>query len=77
MRNEIFGTLILVGWINICLTGWSTAGIFLSEYANPRMAATVRFMADILAGVPSIVVGVFVYAIMVRPMHSYSALSAG
>ena len=41
------------------------------------MAAVVRFAADILAGVPSIVVGVFAYAILVRPMHSYSALSAG
>ena len=41
------------------------------------MAAAVRFAADILAGVPSIVVGVFAYAIVVRPMHSYSALSAG
>ena len=34
-------------------------------------------LADILAGVPSIVVGVFAYAILVRPMHTYSALSAG
>jgi phosphate transport system permease protein len=37
----------------------------------------VRFAADILAGVPSIVVGVFAYAIVVRPMHSYSALAGG
>ncbi len=53
------------------------AGIFLAEFASPRVAAAVQFMADILAGVPSIVVGVFAYAIVVRPMHSYSALSAG
>ena len=78
MRNEIFGTLILVVLASIfALPVGLLAGIFLSEYASPRMAATIRFMADILAGVPSIVVGVFVYAIMVRPMHSYSALSAG
>ena len=78
MRNEIFGTLILVllGSI-IALPVGLLAGIFLSEFANPKVASTVRFMADILAGVPSIVVGVFVYAIVVRPMHSYSALSAG
>jgi len=78
MRNEIFGTLILVGLGSIiALPIGLLAGIFLSEYASPKVAATVRFMADILAGVPSIVVGVFVYAIMVRPMHSYSALSGG
>ena len=78
MRNEIFGTLILVGLGSIiALPIGLLAGIFLSEYASPRVASVVRFMADILAGVPSIVVGVFVYAIVVRPMHSYSALSAG
>jgi phosphate transport system permease protein len=52
------------------------AGVFLSEFAGPRLASTVRFAADILAGVPSIVIGVFAYALLVRPMHSYSALSA-
>jgi phosphate transport system permease protein len=78
MRNEIIGTLILVllGSI-LALPVGLMAGIFLAEFAGPRVAASVRFAADILAGVPSIVVGVFAYAIVVRPMHSYSALSAG
>ncbi|MDP2931696.1 MAG: phosphate ABC transporter permease PstA [Chloroflexota bacterium] len=78
MRNEIIGTFILVvlGSI-IALPVGLMAGIFLAEFASPRGAAAVRFIADILAGVPSIVVGVFAYAIVVRPMHSYSALSAG
>jgi phosphate transport system permease protein len=78
MRNEIIGTLILVllGSI-IALPIGLMAGIFLSEFASPKMADTVRFTADILAGVPSIVVGVFAYALLVRPMQSYSAISAG
>lgn len=78
MRNEIIGTFILVllGAI-LALPVGLMAGIFLAEYASPRVASAVQFMADILAGVPSIVVGVFAYAIVVRPMHSYSALSAG
>ena len=42
-----------------------------------RLAAGVRFAADILAGVPSIVVGVLAYAVLVRPMHGYSALAGG
>jgi len=77
MRNEIIGTLILVGIASvIALPVGLMTGIFLSEFGSPRVASTVRFVADILAGVPSIVVGVFAYAILVRPMHSYSAISA-
>lgn len=78
MRNEILGTLILIGLASIlALPVGLMAGVFLSDFASPKMATAVRFAADILAGVPSIVVGVFAYAIIVRPMHSYSALSAG
>ncbi len=78
MRNEILGTFILVALgALLALPVGLLAGIFLAEFASPRTAASVRFAADILAGVPSIVVGVFAYAIVVRPMLSYSAFSAG
>jgi phosphate transport system permease protein len=78
MGNEIIGTLILVALASIiALPVGLMAGVFLSDFGNPKVASAVRFAADILAGVPSIVVGVFAYAIMVRPMQSYSALSAG
>jgi phosphate transport system permease protein len=78
MRNEILGTLILILLASVIAVPIGLmAGIFLSDFASPRVAATVRFSADILAGVPSIVVGVFAYAIVVRPMHSFSAISAG
>jgi phosphate transport system permease protein len=78
MRNEIIGTFILMILASvIALPVGLMAGIFLSEFARPRFAAAIRFAADILAGVPSIVVGVFAYAILVRPLHSYSAVSAG
>ena len=78
MRNEILGTLILVGLASsFALPVGLMAGIFLSDFANPKIASAVRFAADMLAGVPSIVVGVFAYAIVVRPMHSYSAFSGG
>jgi phosphate transport system permease protein len=78
MRNEIIGTLILVALGSIIAVPIGLmAGVFLVEFSGPKAAAGVRFVADILAGVPSIVVGVFAYAILVRPMHSYSALSAG
>lgn len=78
MRTEIIGTFLLVAMASVlAIPVGLMAGIFLSDFASPRMAATVRFAADILAGVPSIIVGVFAYALVVRPMHSYSALSGG
>ena len=78
MRDDIYGTFILVGLASlIALPVGMMTGIFLAEFAGPKAASAIRFAADILAGVPSIIVGVFAYAILVRPMHSYSALSAG
>jgi phosphate transport system permease protein len=78
MRNEIIGTVILVGLGSLfALPVGLLAGIFLAEFAGPRTAVSVRFAADILAGVPSIVVGVFAYAIVVRPLLSYSAFAGG
>jgi len=78
MRNEIIGTLILVGLGTVISVPIGlSCGIFVAEYASPRVATVVRFAADMLAGVPSIVVGVFAYALLVRPLHSFSALSAG
>ncbi|MDZ4230903.1 MAG: phosphate ABC transporter permease PstA [Dehalococcoidales bacterium] len=78
MRNELLGTLILVALASaLAMPVGLGAGIFLSDFGNLRVASAVRFAADILAGVPSIVVGVFTYAIVVRPMHSYSALAGG
>jgi phosphate transport system permease protein len=78
MRDDIYGTFILVGLASvIALPVGLMAGIFLAEFAGPKAASVIRFAADILAGVPSIIVGVFAYALLVRPMHTYSALSAG
>lgn len=78
LRDEIIGSFILVGLASILsLPVGLMAGIFLSDFASPRTASAVRIAADILAGAPSIVVGVFTYAIIVRPMHSYSAFSGG
>jgi len=86
MRNEIFGTLILIAIASIlAIPIGLMAGIFLSEYAGAKMAYAVRFVADIMAGIPSIVVGVFAYAVLVKPvwhlgpLHSlkFSAIAGG
>jgi len=78
MRDEIIGTLILVALATaIGLPTGLMAGIFLSEFGGTKMASAIRFIADVLTGLPSIVVGVFAYAILVRPLHSFSALAGG
>jgi phosphate transport system permease protein len=78
LRDEIIGTLILVGLASaMALPVGLLAGLFLSDFGGPRLTAGVRFAADILAGVPSIVVGVLAYALVVQPMHGYSALAGG
>ena len=53
------------------------SGIYAAEYAGTRLATAVRFAADTLNGVPSIVIGVFVYSIAVLPFGSFSALAGG
>jgi phosphate transport system permease protein len=78
MRNEIIGSIILIAIASvIALPAGLMSGIYLAEFGSPRVTSSIRFAADILAGVPSIIVGVFAYAILVRPLHSYSAVSAG
>jgi phosphate transport system permease protein len=54
------------------------AGVYMAEYGNRNAFATVvRFVADILLGVPSIVIGVFIWTLLVRPFHSFSAIAGG
>src|SRR5690606_1464728 len=52
------------------------AGIFLAEYGKKGwLGAATRFINDILLSAPSIVIGLFIYAVVVAPMHSFSALA--
>lgn len=78
MANAIAGTLILLG-IAVCVgvpIGLG-AGIYLSEYADNRSANVIRFVTDVMNGIPSIVYGIFAYTLFVMPMKSFSALSGG
>src|SRR6185436_931897 len=78
MANAIVGTLIIVGLgaLFAVPTG-IMSGVYLSEYAGTRLASAVRFAADTLNGVPSIVIGMFVYTIAVLPVKQFSALAGG
>jgi len=78
MANAIAGTLTLLGLaVLVGVPIGLGAGVYLSEYAHLKFAHTVRFMADVMNGVPSIVYGIFAYIVCVLPMKSFSALSGG
>ena len=75
MKHAVLGTLILVGLASVVgiPTGMLT-GVYLSEYdTGSRLATPVRFVCDVLAGVPSIVVGILGYELLVRPLGHYNA----
>src|SRR5947207_14595434 len=78
MANAIVGSLILVGLGALFAVPVGIfSGIYMSEYAGTRFASLVRFAADTLNGVPSMVIGVFVYGVAVLPFKQFSALAGG
>ncbi len=78
MANAIVGSFYMVGLaLILALPVGVGAGVYLAEFGNSRYAHLVRFMADVLNGVPSIVIGVSVWALLVVPMRSFSALAGG
>lgn len=78
MANAIVGTIILTGLgAAFAIPLGILSGIYVSEYGQSRFASVVRFAADTLNGVPSIVVGVFAYGVAVLPFHRFSALAGG
>ncbi len=78
MGNAIVGTLILTGLAAaMAVPIGIVSGIYMSEYAGTKLASIVRFAADTLNGVPSIVIGVFAYGVAVLPFKQFSALAGG
>jgi phosphate transport system permease protein len=76
MANAILGTgklLLLTTLIGVPV-GF-VAGVYLSEFGRGSFPAVVRYTADLLNGVPSIVIGIFAYALVVMPMRHFSALA--
>ena len=78
MVNAIVGTLILIGIGGaIGIPIGIFAGTYLAESRKSKFASIVRFLSDVLSGVPSIVVGVVAWTLVVVPMKSFSALAGG
>ncbi|HEX6536724.1 MAG TPA: phosphate ABC transporter permease PstA [Gemmatimonadaceae bacterium] len=78
MANAIVGTLILIALAAaVGLPVGVGAGVYLAEHGATRLANGVRFLADVLNGLPSIVMGIFAWQFLVRPAGHFSALSGG
>lgn len=78
MGNAIMGSLFLIGIAGaIGIPAGVLIGIYLSEYRSPRFSWLVRLLADVLSGVPSIIIGVFVFTLLVLTMKRFSALAGG
>jgi len=78
MANAIVGTLILItlaagAGLPLGILG----GVYLAESRDRRLPWVVRFLADVLNGVPSIVIGIFAYTLLVLPFRRFSALAGG
>lgn len=78
MANAIVGTLILIGIASVVgLPVGMGAGLYLAERRATALAKVVRFLADVLNGLPSIVMGIFAWQVLVRPVGRFSALAGG
>ncbi len=78
MANAIVGTLMLIGLASVvAIPVGLISGVYLSEYPKSQLATAVRFTADVLNGIPSIVIGIFAYALVVLPVKHFSALAGG
>ena len=78
MANAIVGSLKLLllaalFGVPIGLLG----GVYLAEFGGRTVPFLVRYTADLMNGVPSIVIGIFAYALVVMPMHHFSTLAGG
>lgn len=76
--NAILGSSVLL--LLSCGVGLPLGvaiGVYLSEFGGGRFASVVRFAVDTLTGIPSIVTGVFIYAVLVLPMRHFSAFAGG
>lgn len=78
MANGIVGTLILIALASLIgVPVGIAAGVYVAENGHTRLAWAARFLADVLNGVPSIVIGIFAYTLLVLPMRSFSAVAGG
>jgi len=78
MANAIIGTILLIGVASLLgLPVGIGAGLYLAEHRGKALANSVRFLSDVLNGLPSIVMGIFAWQFLVRPLGHFSAWAGG
>ncbi|HVT13489.1 MAG TPA: phosphate ABC transporter permease subunit PstC [Fimbriimonadaceae bacterium] len=78
LKNAMLGTVLLVGIAGaVGIPMGLLAGIYVAEFSNGRLGGLVRFAADVLNGIPSVVVGLFAYAAFVLPFGHFSGWAGG
>ena len=78
MANAIVGSVLILGIASVIGVPFGVgAGIYLAEFGQNRLGSIIRFTADVLNGVPSIVIGIVAYAIVVLNQKHFSALAGG
>src|SRR5580692_1764883 len=76
LANAIVGSAEIVGIAALIgIPIGFIAGIYLSEYEDKKFASIVRYVADLLNGVPSIIVGILAWALVVLPFHHFSGFA--
>lgn len=76
LKNAILGSLTVVGLATVAgIPVGVGSALYMTEFARPRVASSLRFACDVLSGIPSIVMGLLAYQLVVVPMHHFSALS--
>jgi phosphate transport system permease protein len=73
--NAIIGTLIIVGLAALVAIPVGLAVALFLVDSRGKLAASIRFVADVMSGIPSIAIGVFAYALIVVPSHHYSGIT--
>lgn len=77
VANEIVGTFIIVGIAAVmAFPVGILVGTYIATKSHGRVTETLSYLADVLAGVPSIAIGIFAYVVLVAPLHHFSAFSA-
>jgi len=78
MANSIIGTLILVTIGSLIgIPVGILSGIYVAEYSNNIFSNIIKFVTDVLSGIPSIIIGIFAYGVVVLTMGGFSALAGG
>ena len=76
MANALIGSFYLIGFASLfSIPAGILIGVYLSEFGRGPFASAVRFTSETLTGVPAIVMGIFVYSIVVIPMGRFSAIA--